>query len=153
MTNKVFIRGLKYNKYALLIKQKKQVEAHFKFLTCRIQKKVLICIGFLKPNGCKNRYKVKIEYVAGCEPKTTILEPYIEPCKEIHMYQDHSLCLHYPPDLPWNEKILIHEYTIPWLIEWMVYYELYLINDNKWEGRESPTHFSERERNVNRNID
>ena len=153
MKNKVRIPGLKYNKYALLLKQKKLLESHFTFLNCRIHKKVLVCTGFVSPNGCKVRYRVKIEYVAGCEPKTTILEPYIEPCKEIHMYQDHSLCLHYPPDLPWNEKILIHEYTIPWLIEWIVYYELYLINGNVWEGSESPTHFTECERNINKNID
>lgn len=152
MTNK-FIRGSKYNKFALLVRQKKQVETHFKFLKCRIQNKVLVCKGFVKPQGCKNRYKVKIEYVAGCEPKTTILEPNIEPQKEIHMYQDHSLCLHYPPDLPWSEKILFHEYTVPWLIEWIVYCELFLINGNKWKGLESPTHFSESERNVNKNID
>jgi hypothetical protein len=153
MSNNVFIRGLKYNKYALLVRQKKRVESNFKFFTCRIHNKVLVCIGFIRPNGCKNKYKVKIEYVAGNEPKTTMLEPYVEPCKEIHMYQDYSLCLHYPPDLPWNEKILIHEYTIPWLIEWIVYYELYLINGKIWEGRESPNHFSESERNVNKNID
>ena len=153
MKNKIIIPGLKYNKYALLLRQKRQIETHFSFLQCKVVSRVLICTGLLKPNGCKNEYKVKIEYVAGCEPKTTILEPNIEPCREIHMYQDHSLCLHYPPDLPWNEKILIHEYTIPWLVEWFMYYELYLINGYIWEGAESPTHFTERERNINKNID
>lgn len=71
-----------------------------------------------------------------------------QPNKTIHMYKDHSLCLSYPPDIKWTERTNIHEYTIPWLSEWILYYELYLINGGDWEGKESPVHFTERDKNL-----
>jgi hypothetical protein len=55
--------------------------------------------------------------------------------------------------MTWNEKTQVYMYTIPWLIEWIVYYELYLINGNTWEGRESPVHFKESEMNINKDMD
>ncbi|KAA9331150.1 hypothetical protein [Adhaeribacter soli] len=139
-----------FNKYAFLTYQKRLIEQHYNFLTCSIQDNVLSCLGWVQPSGCKDKYKVKIEYVTGFEPRSTILFPKIDPCKEIHMYNDHSLCLHYPKDMPWNERIKVAYYTIPWVIEWVIFYELYLINGNEWKGRESPTHFKESEKNINK---
>jgi hypothetical protein len=110
-------------------------------------------MGWVQPDGCNNRYKVKIECVAGCEPKTTVLYPKIDPRIKIHMYQDHSLCLHYPPDMPWSEKIAIYKHTIPWLCEWFIFYELFLVNGNKWLGRESPVHIVEEDKNINKDFD
>jgi len=114
----------------------------------RYKNNVLICTGTLQPEGCTERYKIKIEYVVGFEPKTTITKPDIFPSKHIHMYKDHSLCLHYPPDMRWNEKIKIYEYTIPWISEWIVLYEIYKIT-GKWEGKESPVHIRESDKNIN----
>lgn len=140
-------------KYPVLVVQKKLMEKHYSYLTYEIKTNVLICTGWLQPEGCKVKYKIKIEYVSGHEPKTTILFPKIDPNKEIHMYNDHSLCLHYPPDMYWNAQIPIHNFTVPWVSEWIVFYELYLVNGNIWEGRESPTHLSESDRNINKNIE
>ncbi len=89
-----------------------------------------------------------MEYVVGNEPKTTILTPTIYPSKHIHMYRDHSICLHYPPDMRRNEKIKVFEYTIPWISEWIIYYEIYKMT-NVWEGRESPFHIRESDKNIN----
>ncbi|NNV53869.1 hypothetical protein [Limnovirga soli] len=63
------------------------------------------------------------------------------------MYSDHSLCLHYLKDMKWNGWTEIYKYTIPWAIEWIHYYEVYLVNGNKWEGPESPVHFTEFDKN------
>lgn len=114
---------------------------------------VLTCTGWVQPDGCNTRYKVKIECVAGCEPKTTVLYPKIEPSIKIHMYKDHSLCLHYTPDMPWSERTAIYKYTIPWLCEWFIFYELFLVNGNKWLGRESPIHMVEEDKNINKDFD
>lgn len=141
-----------YNKYALLLLQQKKIEKYFPFLQCQIVDNVLVCIGSVQPENC-SKYKIKIEYVAGHEPKTTILYPYIEPCKKIHMYQDHSLCLRYPPDMRWNERVDVYKYTIPWISEWIIFYEIYLLNGNKWDGPESPTHITEDDKNVNKDVD
>jgi hypothetical protein len=125
------------------------IEENYDFLRCRIENNVLVCRGTIKSVDYKHDYQVEIRCVCGCEPYTKIVAPAdIVPCKEIHMYQDHSLCLHYPPDLKWHARTPIYQYTIPWLLEWIVYYELYLINGNVWEGPESPTHFTEADRNT-----
>lgn len=136
---------LKYQEY--LIKQ------NYSFLQTRIHKNVLTCRGKLKPGGCQNIYDIKIECTVGNEPKTTIVSPIIEPSKHIHMYNDHSLCLHYPPDMEWTVRTAIFQYTIPWIIEWIIYYEIYLQNGNIWEGPESPVHFTEADKNLNVDLD
>ncbi len=146
-------KGKPYNKFSILRYQQELIEINFPFLSCNIKNKVLCCTGWIQPDGCKEKYKIKIEYVAGYEPKSTILFPKIEPGKEIHMYKDYSLCLHYSEDMIWNERIRIHEYTVPWISEWIIYYEIYLMNGGKWEGRESPTHMTEQDMNINKDVD
>lgn len=143
---------LRYKKYPILLDQKRLIEEHFDNWRCTIDNyKVLKCHGMIKFEGF-GEYEVRVEYVAGKEPKTTILSPHIEPSKEIHMYNDHSLCLHYNPDMPWNEKVKVFETTIPWISEWIVFYEIYK-RKNIWMGKESPTHMKESDKNVNKNVD
>lgn len=153
MSSLYFGKAKPYSKYGVLSYQQQLIEKHFPFLSCSIINKVLTCTGWVQPDGCSQPYKVKVEYVAGYEPKSTILSPRIEPHRDIHMYQDHSLCLHYPPDMQWNEKVKIYQYTIPWISEWIVFYEIYLRNGHKWEGRESPTHITEADQNINVDVD
>ncbi len=145
--------GTGYNKYSHLLYQKKLIEQKYDFLKCDVKNKVLTCVGYISPDYCMNTYKIKIEYVAGHEPKSTILVPDIEPSTEIHMYKDHSVCLHYPPDMKWTIHKEVANYTIPWLCEWIIFYELYLINGNIWKGRESPSHIKECEKNINQDYD
>jgi hypothetical protein len=110
-------------------------------------------MGWIQPEDCKDRYKIRIEYVAGKEPKSTILLPEIVPSPRIHMFNNHSLCLYYPPDMKWNEKVKIYQYTVPWICEWVLFYEIYLMNGGKWEGKESPFHLTEAEMNSDRDIE
>ena len=69
------------------------------------------------------------------------------------MYQDYSLCLHYKPDMKWSSTTQIYQYTIPWLCEWIIFYELYLVNGNVWLGSESPFHLTEQDKNINADFD
>lgn len=152
MSSIYFKRKRPYNRYGVLCHQKKLIEEHYDFLNCKIVNNVLVCIGWISSEDLGFKYKVKIEYVAGHEPKSTILSPKIEPSKEIHMYDDHSICLHYPEDMKWTEKTKIYLYTIPWISEWIIYYERYKINGNVWEGKESPMHIRESDKNINQDI-
>jgi hypothetical protein len=68
------------------------------------------------------------------------------------MYGDHSLCLHYPADMKWSGHTPLYKYTIPWIAEWILFYELYLINGGKWKGRESPVHLKEEEKNIKEDL-
>ncbi len=137
------------NRYAVLLNQKNLIEQHYSFLRSEICNNVLICTGTIPIGDYKYEYKVEIRYVCGHEPLTKILKPEdILPSHEIHMYQDHSLCLHYPKDMKWTASTEVYRYTIPWVVEWIVYYELFLENGGIWEGPESPVHFRESERNI-----
>lgn len=132
-----------------MVTQQKMLEKYFPFLHCRIHRNVLICTGKLSDPDWKHQYRLKIECVAGKEPKSTILYPVIQPCRDIHMYPDHSLCLSYTGDVVWNARTALYRYTIPWIAEWIHYYEIYLSNGGKWEGPESLAHLRIEDMNEN----
>lgn len=142
-----------YAKTGILQYHMKLMQKHYNFLDYKINDNVLICSGWIINADYENRYKVEIRCVAGYEPHCKILQPAeIIPSKEIHMYENHSLCLHYPKDMNWNGWTLIYKYTIPWVSEWIHYYELYLVNGGKWEGPESPVHFTEEDKNIEEDL-
>jgi len=90
-------------------------------------------IGELTPSNIT--YKVKIEYKNKKSPKVYILSPEILD-KAPHRYLDKSLCLYYPYDKDFNNKIsLISDTIIPWTVEWLYYYELWL-KTGVWWGPE-----------------
>jgi hypothetical protein len=143
-----------YAKTGILEHHRKLMQQHYNFLSYKIQKNVLICTGWIISDDYTNKYKIEIRCVAGKEPCCIILEPKdISPSIVIHMYKDHSLCLHYPPDMKWSGWTPIYQYTVPWIVEWIHYYELYLVNGGKWEGPESPVHFTENDRNIDEDTD
>lgn len=148
-SNPSYIPKRRDHKFGVLRYQQALIEKNYSFLKCRIENKVLKCIGWITPPGASTSYKVLIEYVVGKEPKTTILHPEIQHSHKIHMYRDHSLCLSFPPDMKWTDSSRIAELTIPWIAEWLVYYELYLVNGGVWEGPQSPAHLTEATVNVN----
>ena len=49
------------------------------------------------------------------------------------MYDNSALCLFYPGDLSWKSNTSIAENTIPWIFEWILLYELFLVT-GKWEA-------------------
>ncbi len=124
------------NSYALAFRQMNELKKKYSFLQCKIENDVLICHGVFQPEYCK-AYKVRIEFRAGCFPQVYILTPRIVPNNDIHIFQEGSLCLFYPGDLNWKDTHSIAEYTIPWIFEWILFYEIYLLT-GIWEGEFVP---------------
>lgn len=120
------------NSYAAAFFQKQAIEKKFAFLRCRIHADTLVCTGNIQPPNCPD-YRVRIEFRAGYSPQVFILNHDIEPEPDIHMYSNRSLCLYYPGDQRWKDNTSIAEHTIPWVYEWILYYELYKLTGN-WEG-------------------
>ncbi|MDP1815442.1 MAG: phospholipase D-like domain-containing protein [Leadbetterella sp.] len=131
-----FNGGKKPNSYSYALIQKLEIQKKYSFLKCRIENDTLICRGELNPNG--KSYDILIEFRAGTFPQVYILSPIIVPKADIHIYSEGSLCLFYPGDLRWKDNTSIAEYTIPWIIEWILFYELYQLS-GVWEG-ESVAH-------------
>lgn len=118
--------------------QKYFINKYFSFLRTWIENHKLICRGIFQPEGCQP-YDVRIEFSAGFPPVVKILNMEVEAKFDIHLYNDCSLCLFYPGDMKWTDHTKIAEYTIPWITEWIYYYEIWKLT-GKWEGKESPAH-------------
>lgn len=112
-------------------------EAYGPTFRCRLENGKLVVEGWIQPHALCERYKVKIEYLPGIAPWVHIISPVIEPQPAIHMYSDKSLCLHFASDHTWTNRTRIAETTIPWIAEWIVCYEVWLLT-NQWIGVEAP---------------
>ncbi len=128
----------KEHEHTLLALQKFMIEQHYPNLRCGIVGRRLIGLGEFKSSKWRHTYKVKLEYGLGFEPKCTILAPEVIPSPDIHMYQDRSLCLYYPLDLPITFRMNLAFHTVPWLIKWILFYEIWLLNGKVWIGPEAP---------------
>lgn len=125
----------KSTSYSTAMNQKREIEKKFTFIKCRIENDILICRGKFKT--LEKEYDVRIEYKSGNFPQVYILNPSIKVNDEIHVYKEGSLCLFYPGDLRWKDNTSIAEYTIPWIFEWLFYYEIYQLT-GVWEGEFVP---------------
>lgn len=106
---------------------------HYLFLKSEIKGGILYCYGTFQPTPFSNSYLYRIKYAPFSAPKVTITKPSIEYNDDIHMYpKDHSLCLYHKSDLVWNTSCHLYDTIVPWIHEWIVFYELYLIS-GKWE--------------------
>lgn len=127
------------NPYVLLMRQKKLIENSLKCFKCGIihHGLELRCKGTLQPTRDVGEYQILLIQRPELPPDVFIVSPEVKYNPDIHMYSDESLCLYYPPDMPWKSNTSIAEYTIPWINEWIMYYELYKIT-GIWEGPAVP---------------
>ena len=123
--------------YRRFVLQKKLMNQFFPGFLCTYSRRRLTCLGKITPSEGCDTYTVKIDYVAGETPKVWILNPKIRMNSDTHVYADGSLCLYYPPESPWKNTDNLHEKTLPWIAEWLVFYELYLIK-GVWLGKSAP---------------
>lgn len=122
------------NSYALAYRQKHYIELSFDFLKCSLNINTLKIAGKIKPEYC-DEYQFEILFESGNYPKVFIRRPEIIKSDFNHVYSDGSLCLFYPPDIKWKDTTLISEYIIPWVFEWIHYYEIWKMT-GVWEGEE-----------------
>lgn len=127
------------NSYSLLYLQKKSIEKQYCCFKCNIinHGAMLVCKGTLQPLDCIAPYHIKITQTAGNAPKVYVINPKIKCDPKIHIYKGGNLCLFYPAEFTWKSTTSVASYMIPWINEWIIYYELYQIS-GKWEGPESP---------------
>jgi hypothetical protein len=94
-------------------------------------------IGKLKPSERSIEYLIKISYSLYSIPQVFVLAPKIHPDAP-HIYRDSgALCLYYPEDGSWNNKMLLGNTIFLWTAEWLYYYELWLAT-GQWFGPEAP---------------
>lgn len=115
-----------------LFVEKKLVEKYFDWIDLKLMKDkkqlYLKGTGELSPIGCKNKYKIQVEFapfIAGNRfERIKIMSPDIDFNPKIHMYKsDNSLCLYYPPDYDFHHLPLFK--SLAMLSEWLVKYEFF----------------------------
>lgn len=85
-------------------------------------------------------YKIKIVFDTHEKPQVFVVEP--EKLKMAegkfklpHVYNntEQKLCLFYPDGQEWNISKMIASTIVPWTVEWLYHYELWVIT-GKWLG-------------------
>ncbi len=102
----------------------------------RIAGAILVCRGSLKPLDICGRHTVRIEYRVGQNPSAWVdglpgPNGEASPRKIPHRYRDGSICLFYGRE--WTADKAIAQTIVPWLLEWLVFYEGWLAT-GEWQG-------------------
>lgn len=89
----------------------------------------------IQPTSASRKYTVRISYAYGGVPAVCVLSPDLRLHAEAdvlpHTYSDDTLCLHL--DGQWRPTMLIAQTTVPWISEWLFYYEIWLVT-KQWHG-------------------
>ncbi|MCB2160674.1 hypothetical protein KQH40_01155 [bacterium] len=92
--------------------------------------------GKLQPRVISPEYEIEIRYLLGKIPKVWVISPYLVD-KPPHIYnKDKSLCLYWPKEWVWESNEFIATTIIPWVANWLYYYELWL-DTGEWLGPSS----------------
>lgn len=100
----------------------------------------LVCRGELRPSPLSRTYCVRVEYRLGAPPRAFVDNPRLESRPDAaipHTYPSSGgatvPCLYYPPDGDWADDRLLAHTIVPWLLEWLVFYEVWLTTGT-WHG-------------------
>lgn len=129
----------KIKKYRL-IDQKIAIEKCYPEGDCEIKKGVLHWKGLLQPTSLSNRYHIKMEYRHNKSPKVILYGENIKKLKDANFphhfhinYEKNEveLCLYYRYEF--SSRNLIADTIIPWTVEWLYFYEIWLAT-GEWQG-------------------
>lgn len=104
----------------------------FPWLRCSLKRNEIIWTGTFRPFALSKQYTVQIQSEIGRRPKVRVLAPsIISAPNRNHTFDDGSLCLHLNEE--WSSRFFIADVLVPWLVEWLFFYETWLVTD-KWYG-------------------
>jgi hypothetical protein len=87
-------------------------------------------------------YRIEVRYQLGMAPQVRVLTPKLVRLpgnaegQLPHVYppaEDPTLCLFDPRDNEWNASMFIARTTVPWSLDWLACYELWLMT-GRWTG-------------------
>jgi hypothetical protein len=124
----------KADRYRKIVSEQALLLEKFPFLNSRISGLALTCRGRIQPTEHSRIYRVEIHYAPWDSPEVRVIDPKIEFTKDAHMYRNDTLCLYDWRAQPWQNRWHLHETIVPWVAEWLLYYELWLLT-GKWLGK------------------
>ncbi len=124
--------------YRRCVAQKQGIERNYDCFRCSMpESDRLVCRGRITPDPDCATYEIQIEYSPRTVPIVRVLSPDLVKSPKIHRYAGGNLCLYFPPEDPWKPSDLIYRKIIPWIAEWLLYYEIFLVT-GEWQGPEVP---------------
>jgi hypothetical protein len=103
----------------------------------------LCCRGTIQPTPLNQAYQVRVEYRAPEAPLAYVDDPQLrrrDPKERIpHTYEGDRPCLYLPGVNEWRSDKRIAETIIPWLSEWLFYYEVWRATGEWLGGGVHPT--------------
>ncbi len=95
----------------------------------KVRGAVLTAVGDVQPTEVSEVYRVKIEYQVWEPPSVWVTSPQLtcrENAKKIpHMYGQRELCLYLPGSGEWSGDLSLGHTLIPWISEWLFFYEMW----------------------------
>lgn len=94
----------------------------------------LIWIVELTPSEMSKTYEVRLTYKLGEKPVVEVINPklIIPEGKSLpHVFSGNKLCLYLADE--WRGDMLISNTIVPWISEWLLYYEIWLTT-GEWLG-------------------
>lgn len=113
-----------------------QLQKAFPDSSCEFGRGSLVWEGTIQPTSVSDSYRVRLEYRHGKLPKVRLIDPEIEyrnGSRPEHLYPDGSLCIFYPRRPEWNHGMSLVRTIVPWVSEWLLYYEIWLAT-GEWRG-------------------
>lgn len=135
-----FAKFFKPNRYKL-INQKEELTHLYPNAECKISRGgILYWNAEVRPSVLSKTYKISLEYKLGKKPIVLLDVRGLERYKDLkfpHNYGFYkktgklNMCLFYRNEF--NSKMLIAHTIVPWIVEWLYFYEIWLIT-GEWCG-------------------
>lgn len=97
----------------------------------------LDAFGIVQPTPAHGVYSVGVRYSWGMEPRVGVLEPPLRPRRAReripHTFGPDEPCLYVPGTRQWDASMLLATTIIPWLNEWLWFYESWRVT-GCWQG-------------------
>ncbi|GEM50036.1 hypothetical protein DC3_56710 [Deinococcus cellulosilyticus NBRC 106333 = KACC 11606] len=90
----------------------------------------------VRPSEMGGTYQVLLQHQQGSPPEVHVLSPTLQHRDGVpppHLYRNGALCLFYPPSGEWTPQQALATTLIPWTVDWLFYYEIWLVTGT-WEG-------------------
>ena len=103
----------------------------------QIRGRRLICRRLVKPTALSVPRRVRVEYAMKESPKVYVDDPPLQSRDDKpgipHTYAGPRPCLFWPAGREWQPSDRISRTIVPWLLEWLAFYEIWL-RTGEWLG-------------------
>jgi hypothetical protein len=128
------------SKYITLVRQEVALRQQFpSAIVKRVADASLTWEHTLQPTAVSEEYRVRLVYTRTKGIEVFVLSPKLELSegtrKLPHVYstEQQKLCLYFPDGKEWNKSKYISQTIIPWISEWLYFYELW-VPAGQWYG-------------------